>query len=121
MYQKLYPKDSYPQGHPDLATSLNNLGFLLQAQGEYGKAEPFFRQALAMYQKLYPKEKYPAGPPRPGPQPQQPGRPARRPRGSTARPSPSSARPCEMYTQQASRLARLAPEAVPSTPPLPSP
>src|SRR5215813_12501258 len=32
--QKLYPKEGYPQGHPHLASSLNNLGSLLQARGE---------------------------------------------------------------------------------------
>src|SRR5262245_64161046 len=39
MLQKLYPKGRHPQGHPDLATSLNNLGALLEAQGEYARAE----------------------------------------------------------------------------------
>jgi hypothetical protein len=34
----LYPKDQYPQGHPDLARRLNNLGFFLQHQGEYARA-----------------------------------------------------------------------------------
>ena len=41
MHQALYPKEQYPQGHPDLATSLNNLGALLQAQGEYGEARGY--------------------------------------------------------------------------------
>jgi hypothetical protein len=26
MYRALYPKEKFPQGHPDLAISLNNLG-----------------------------------------------------------------------------------------------
>jgi tetratricopeptide (TPR) repeat protein len=38
MDQKLYPADRYPQGHPHLSRSLNNLGGLLRAQGEYGRA-----------------------------------------------------------------------------------
>ena len=63
MYKRLYPADKYPDGHPDLATSLNNLGFLLQARGEYGKAEPFYRDALDMYKRLYPADKYPDGHP----------------------------------------------------------
>src|SRR5262245_12961193 len=29
--QQLYPKETHPQGHPDLAVSLNNLGFVLRA------------------------------------------------------------------------------------------
>ena len=49
MCQKLYPKGCYPDGHPQLALSLYNLGSLLQAQGDYAKAEPFLRDALKMY------------------------------------------------------------------------
>jgi CHAT domain-containing protein/Tfp pilus assembly protein PilF len=63
MHQQLYPKERYPQGHPDLARNLNNLGVLLQAQGEYAKALGYYRQALDMYQQLYPKERYPQGHP----------------------------------------------------------
>jgi CHAT domain-containing protein len=48
LLQRVYPKEKYPDGHPHLANSLNNLGALLQAQGEFGKAEPLFRQALDM-------------------------------------------------------------------------
>ena len=111
MCQALYPKERYPQGHPDLATSLNNLGYaapdpgglrrrrgrissgrwrwtrpstprsgipratptwphslnnlgcLLQAQGDYGEARGYLERALAMSQALYPKERYPQGHP----------------------------------------------------------
>jgi tetratricopeptide (TPR) repeat protein len=63
IYRQLYPKNSYPQGHPDLATSLNNVGFLLQAQGEYTQALGYCHQALEMLQQLYPKAKYPQGHP----------------------------------------------------------
>jgi CHAT domain-containing protein/tetratricopeptide (TPR) repeat protein len=63
LLQQLYPKAQYPQGHPHLASSLNNLGFLLQAQGKYAKAEPLFRDALAMNQQLYPRAHYPQGHP----------------------------------------------------------
>jgi tetratricopeptide (TPR) repeat protein len=63
MREKLYPPEKYPQGHPDLAQSLNNLGALLRAQGEYAKALPYLEQALAMYERLYPKDKYPYGHP----------------------------------------------------------
>ena len=31
--ERLYPKDGYPQGHPDLATSLNNLGSCSRPRG----------------------------------------------------------------------------------------
>ena len=63
MYRQLYPTEHYPQGHPDLATSLNNLGGLLKSRGEYAAAEPFYRDALAMRRQLYPKEHYPQGHP----------------------------------------------------------
>ena len=83
MREALYPKDRYPQGHPDLAKSLNNLGALLRDQGDYGGARGYYERALAMRQALYPKDRYPARPPRPGPKPEQPGL-CSRPRGTTA-------------------------------------
>jgi CHAT domain-containing protein/tetratricopeptide (TPR) repeat protein len=61
--RKLYPKDRYPHGHPNLAVSLSWLGSLLNAQGEHAKAEPYYREALAMRQALYPKDRYPQGHP----------------------------------------------------------
>jgi CHAT domain-containing protein/tetratricopeptide (TPR) repeat protein len=60
-YQRVYPRDKYPDGHRDLASCLGWLGFVLQAQGECGRAEPYYRQALAMYQALYPRDRYPDG------------------------------------------------------------
>jgi len=36
---------------------------LLQDQGEYAKADPYHRDALAMYRSLYPKDRYPQGHP----------------------------------------------------------
>jgi CHAT domain-containing protein/tetratricopeptide (TPR) repeat protein len=63
MRQALYPRERYPQGHPQLAGSLNNLGGLLQAQGDYGGARGYYQRALAMHQALYPKEQYPQGHP----------------------------------------------------------
>ena len=63
MHQALYPKDRYPHGHPDLANSLNNLGYLLQAQGDYGGARGYHERALAMHEALYPKDRYPHGHP----------------------------------------------------------
>jgi CHAT domain-containing protein/tetratricopeptide (TPR) repeat protein len=49
--------------HPDLASSLNNLGFLLRAMGENARALPYYEQALAMDQRLYPEGQYPDGHP----------------------------------------------------------
>jgi CHAT domain-containing protein/tetratricopeptide (TPR) repeat protein len=59
MCEALYPKD----GHPDLATTLNNFGLLLQAQGDYGGARGYHERALAMCEALYPKDRYPYGHP----------------------------------------------------------
>ena len=62
MRQALYPKERYPQGHPDLADSLNNLGSLLRPRGPTARRGATER-ALAMSQALYPKERYPQGHP----------------------------------------------------------
>lgn len=35
MVEGMYPKGRYPQGHPHLATSLNNLAGLHDSQGDY--------------------------------------------------------------------------------------
>jgi CHAT domain-containing protein/tetratricopeptide (TPR) repeat protein len=59
--RKLYPPAKYPEGHPNLANSLNTLGYLFQERGEYARAERYQREALAMNRKLYPPAKYPNG------------------------------------------------------------
>src|SRR5262245_27523866 len=46
--RRLYANQHYPDGHPDLAASLNNLGVLLRDRGEYARAEPLYQDALAM-------------------------------------------------------------------------
>ena len=35
------------EGHPDVATSLNNLAALYKAQGHYAEAEPLYQRSLA--------------------------------------------------------------------------
>ena len=37
--------------HPDVATSLNNLAELYEAQGQYARAEPLYQRALAIAEK----------------------------------------------------------------------
>ena len=59
--EKLYPASKYLEGHVDLAQSLHDLGFLLEATRSYGKALPYCEQAVAMRHKLYPESKYPEG------------------------------------------------------------
>jgi tetratricopeptide (TPR) repeat protein len=63
MLQRLYPPDRFPDGHPDLARSLNNLGSVLYALGQPAKALPYYEKALAMYQRLYPPDRFPDGHP----------------------------------------------------------
>jgi tetratricopeptide (TPR) repeat protein len=60
---KLYPKDKYPDGHPDLADSFNNLGAALHSLGAFDKALPCYERALALQRRLYPKARYPHGHP----------------------------------------------------------
>jgi len=55
MLRRLYPR----QDHPDLAQSLNNLAFFLQARGQYADAEPLFRETLEMVRRLYPRQDHP--------------------------------------------------------------
>src|SRR5262249_48882591 len=45
------------------ASSSNNAGLLLKAQGEYEQALKQFRRAQELFQSLYPKDKYPDGHP----------------------------------------------------------
>ena len=55
MNQALYPKERYPQGHPDLARCLDNLGQLLHDQGNYAEARGYLQRALEMNRALYPQ------------------------------------------------------------------
>ena len=59
--KRLYPTDKYPDGHPDLAAHLDNMGGFLDDLGDYDLAKSFYREALAMRKKLYPVDKYPDG------------------------------------------------------------
>jgi tetratricopeptide (TPR) repeat protein len=52
MREKLHPQARYPDGHPDLALSLNNRAFLYELQGHFARAEPLYVRALARYQRL---------------------------------------------------------------------
>jgi len=38
--------------HPDTATSLNNVGALLEAQGELAAAQPLYERALAICEQV---------------------------------------------------------------------
>lgn len=50
--RQLWPKNEFPDGHPDLATTLGNRAYLLQALGKNSQAEPFSRECLAIQRKL---------------------------------------------------------------------
>src|SRR6516162_8285145 len=63
MYRALYPREKYPQGHTDLAKSIETLGMVHKEMAEYDKAKPLLREALDMWRALYPREKYPQGHP----------------------------------------------------------
>jgi CHAT domain-containing protein/tetratricopeptide (TPR) repeat protein len=61
--RRLYPRARFPDGHSTLAGALNNMGALLEASGDYTRAEPYFRDALEMKRTLFPRAKYPDGHP----------------------------------------------------------
>jgi CHAT domain-containing protein/Tfp pilus assembly protein PilF len=63
LYRRLYPPERYPDGHAHLATSLNNLGYLLVLRGDLDRAEPLLVGAVAMYRKVYPVAQFPDGHP----------------------------------------------------------
>ena len=44
-----------PEGHPDIATSYNNLALTLSDPGEGGEAEAMHRRALAILLKVLPR------------------------------------------------------------------
>jgi len=46
--QKLYPNREYPQGHPQLALTLGELGSVLADKGDYGGAMRLLKRSLAM-------------------------------------------------------------------------
>ena len=49
-----FGEKALPAGHPDIATSLNNLGDLLVVQGRHKQAEPLLTRALEMREKALP-------------------------------------------------------------------
>ncbi len=51
--RRLYNAADYPDGHNNLATILNNLGFLYESQGKTAAAEPLLTDALAMTKRLF--------------------------------------------------------------------
>ncbi len=63
MYEASTPRTGIRTGTPTWPRSLNNLGSLLQDQGDYGEARGYYERALAMDQALYPKDRYPQGHP----------------------------------------------------------
>jgi len=48
-----WAEKNYGPGHPDTATSINNLAFLYYNKGFYAKAEPLFFRALAINEKTF--------------------------------------------------------------------
>jgi hypothetical protein len=61
--EQLYPPGRFPDGHIDLATSLNNLAFVLTTLGRPSEALVYDERALAMREKLYPPRSFPTATP----------------------------------------------------------
>ena len=99
-------KKALGEGHPDYATSLNDLAVLYQEMGDYARAEPLFRQALEIREKALGR-----GPPRLRHEPEQPGRCCTRPWATTPRPSRSTARPWRSEQGTGARATPTTPRA----------
>ncbi len=63
LLRQLYSKDSFPDGQADLASSLNNMGYLLHLLGRWESSLEHYREAAAMCRRLYPRDKFPEGHP----------------------------------------------------------
>jgi tetratricopeptide (TPR) repeat protein len=51
--EKLYPVTEYPEGHPDLANTVDSMGVILGSMREYPRALPYHQRALAMRERLF--------------------------------------------------------------------
>lgn len=51
--KRLYPASEFPDGHANLAASLNFLGIVARAQKKYDDAEKFYKESLEMRKRLY--------------------------------------------------------------------
>jgi CHAT domain-containing protein/Tfp pilus assembly protein PilF len=59
--ETLYPNNQFPDGHPDIVLTLNNLAAIYKEIGKLGEAYAIFEKVLAMDRKLYPRATYPKG------------------------------------------------------------
>jgi tetratricopeptide (TPR) repeat protein len=58
---RLYPAEDYPNGHKEIASVLNRLGYFHSQQGDIRQALAWWERALKMRQRLYPRKKFPDG------------------------------------------------------------
>jgi CHAT domain-containing protein len=61
MRRALSPKEKFPDGQAELATSLHDLAAALSEQDKPAEAEPLYREALELRRAVYPKEQFPKG------------------------------------------------------------
>jgi len=61
--RQLFPKKQFPNGHPNLAVSLTNVGIVLDSLGRLESALEHQQQALAMRRQLFPPDRFPDGHP----------------------------------------------------------
>jgi len=57
--RRLYPATEFPDGHPDLAASLNELAVVLRVRSKLADAEPLSRAALEMRRRLHSGQDHP--------------------------------------------------------------
>ncbi|MGE3821019.1 MAG: tetratricopeptide repeat protein, partial [Isosphaeraceae bacterium] len=59
--ERLFPPETFPEGHPAVQESLGNLGAALEGAGRLYLAESRQREALALARRVYPIDRYPDG------------------------------------------------------------
>ncbi len=59
--QEMFPESDYPQGHPLLSATIQNIATHLWLLGDTEVAAAYYQEALGMNERLYPSDAYPRG------------------------------------------------------------
>ena len=61
MLQAIYPEKTYPRGHHQIASVLDNLGRVAEDLRSFPEARRYYLRSLAMSEALYPRSRFPKG------------------------------------------------------------